>query len=64
MIKATIMIWFELENGEPRFKDWEEFMFPWQAQNAAKELAALYRNGSCKIFDNKTSLVIGSAGFE
>ncbi len=64
MIKATIMVWFELENGEPRFKDWEEFMFPWQAQNAAKELAALYRNGSCKIFDNKTSLVIGSAGFE
>lgn len=64
MIKATIMVWFELENGEPRFKYWEEFMFPWQAQNAAKELAALYRNGSCKIFDNKTSLVIGSAGFE
>jgi hypothetical protein len=64
MIKATIMVWFELENGEPRFKDWEEFMFPWQAQNTAKELATLYRNGSCKIFDNKTSLVIGSAGFE
>ncbi|BAQ22947.1 hypothetical protein AU156_gp155 [Edwardsiella phage PEi20] len=64
MIKVTIMVWFELENGEPRFKDWDDWMFPWQAQETAKELAALNYNGSCKIFDCKTSMVIGSAGFE
>ena len=64
MIRVTVMLWFELENGEPRFKDWEEFMFPWQAQPAAKDLALMYYKGMCKIFDNKTDRVIGSAGFE
>lgn len=64
MIKVTIMIWFELENGEPRFKDWEDNMHPGDAQYVASQLAIRYRNGSCKIFDNRTELVIGSAGFE
>lgn len=64
MIKATIMIWFELENGEPRYKDLEAHMFAWDAQDAAEFYASSYRSGQCKIFDNSTNLVIGSSGFE
>lgn len=63
MIRVTVMVWFELENGEPRFKTWDDHMHSCDAQYVATQLAIRYRNGSCKIFDNMDR-VIGSAGFE
>lgn len=63
MIRVTVMVWFELENGEPRFKTWDDYMHGGDAQYVAKRLAETYRYGQCKIFDSMDR-VIGSAGFE
>lgn len=63
MIRVTIMVWFELENGDPRFKTWDDHMHPCDAQYVATQLAIRYRNGSCKIFDTMDR-VVGTAGFE
>lgn len=63
MIRVTVMVWFELENGEPRFKTWDSHMYGNEVQIAAEDLAATHRNGMCKIFDTMDR-VVGSAGFE
>lgn len=63
MIRVTVMVWFELEDGEPRFKTWDTHIFGDHAQMAAEQYAASSKNGSCKIFDSMDR-VIGSAGFE
>ncbi len=46
MIRVTVMVWFELENGEPRFKTWDDHMHSCDAQYVATQLAIRYRNGS------------------
>lgn len=64
MVKVTIMIWFETEAGEPRYRDLEVSMFAWDAQDSADFHAANHRNGQCKIFENSTGKVIARSGFE
>ncbi|QHR70809.1 hypothetical protein [Escherichia phage CLB_P2] len=63
MIPVTIMIWFEL-NGEPRYRDLETRLYAFDVQETAEFYASSQVKGRCKIFDNRSNLEIGSAGFE
>lgn len=64
MIRVTVMIWFDLENDENRFKEFETHMHGYEVQEMASAYSKMYRNGICKIFNNATEQVIARAGCE
>lgn len=61
MIKVTVMVWFKVDN-EPRFREFQTEMSAADTQWAAEQYADVNK-GQCKIFNDATSQVVGSAGF-